>query len=131
MRIYFVFARYCGASLLAAVIDSLVFYLAYSRTANLAASQLAGRMVAIAVVFMVARNVVFRSAESVPRALAKYLTLAAVMGLVSYSLMGYLRRAAGVPILLSKVAAESLLFIANFTIQRQFVFARSKNEKAE
>jgi len=131
MRIYFVFARYCGASVLASVIDSSVFYLVYNKTANLALSQLAGRAVAIAVVFMVARNLVFRSHASVPKVLAKYLTLAAGMGIVSYGLMNFLHRASGAPVLVSKLLAEGLLFVASFTIQRQIVFARSKNEGSE
>jgi len=95
------------------------------------ASQAAGRAVAVAVVFMVARNLVFRSSVSVPKALAKYLTLVTVMGIVSYGMMNYLRRVAGVPVVASKLVAEGLLFLANFSIQRQIVFAGSKSEKAE
>ena len=98
MRIYFVFARYCGASVLAAIIDTLIFSLVFGKTANVVASQAAGRAVAVAVVFMVARNLVFRSSVSVPKALAKYLTLVTVMGIVSYGMMNYLRRVAGVPV---------------------------------
>jgi len=131
MRIYFVFARYCGASVLAAIIDTLIFSLVFGRTANVVASQAAGRVVAVAVVFMVARNLVFRSSVSVPKALAKYLTLVTVMGIVSYGMMNYLRRVAGVPVVASKLVAEGLLFLANFSIQRQIVFAGSKSEKAE
>jgi glycosyltransferase involved in cell wall biosynthesis len=131
MRIYFVFARYCGASLLAAIIDSSVFYLVFSKTADLVASQISGRTIAIAVVFMVARNLVFRSSVSVPKALAKYLTVATVMGIVSYGMMNYLREFGGVPVLLSKLVAEGLLFVASFSIQRQVVFARPKNGKSE
>ena len=46
-------------------------------------------------------------------------------------MMNYLRRVAGVPVVASKLVAEGLLFLANFTIQRQIVFAGSKSEKAE
>lgn len=131
MRIYFVFARYCGASVLAALIDSSVFYAVFSRTADLIMSQIAGRAVAIAVVFMVARSIVFRSHTSISKALAKYLTVATLMGIVSYGLMNYLRHIGGVPVLLSKLIAEGLLFIASFSVQRQVVFARPKNGKSE
>jgi glycosyltransferase involved in cell wall biosynthesis len=131
MRIYFVFARYCGASVLAAIIDTLIFSLVFGKTANVVASQAAGRVVAVAIVFMVARNLVFRSSVSVPKALAKYLTLVTVMGIVSYGMMNYLRRVAGLPVVASKLIAEGLLFLANFAIQRQIVFAGSKSERAE
>ena len=93
-------------SVLAAIIDTLMFSLVFGRTANVVASQAAGRAVAVAVVFMVARNLVFRSSVSVPKALAKYLTLVTVMGIVSYGMMNYLRRVAGVPVVASKLVAE-------------------------
>lgn len=131
MRIYFVFARYCGTSLMAATIDSLVFYLVFSSTGNLMASQVSGRVVAMAAVFLLVRNVVFHSDAKISRSLAKYVMVAIVMGSISYSMLNYLQGVAGMPVLLSKLAAEGLLFLASFSIQRQIVFGRSKTAKSE
>ncbi|HEY3836060.1 MAG TPA: glycosyltransferase [Bryobacteraceae bacterium] len=126
MRIYFVFIRYCGGSLIAAFVDSLVFSLVYRATGNLVTSQVSGRAVAVAIAFAIARNLVFHSHTSVAASFLKYLTLVVVMGFVSFSLMGLLHRATGLPILVCKISAEALLFLANFSIQRQLVFARPK-----
>ena len=126
MRIYFVFIRYCGGSLIAALIDSLVFSIVYRATGNLAASQISGRAVALAIAFAIARNVVFHSHTSVVGSFLKYLALVVVMGFVSFSLMGLLHRTTGLPVLVCKISAEALLFLANFSIQRQLVFRRPK-----
>lgn len=129
MRIYFVFIRYCGASIMAAVIDSLTFSLVYKATDNLLASQVAGRALAVAIAFVIARNVVFRSDLSVVRSLTRYLAFAAIVGAVSFGMINYLREIVGVPVLLAKLLAEGLLFVGNFSIQRQIVFARSRADK--
>jgi glycosyltransferase involved in cell wall biosynthesis len=129
MRIYFVFIRYCGASLMVAILDSLIFSLVYRATGNLVASQISGRAVATGMAFAIARNLVFQSDTSVAKGFMKYLTLVVVMGFVSYSMLSFLHRTTGMPLLPSKLVAEGLLFIANFSIQRQLVFARSRQEK--
>jgi len=129
MRIYFVFARYCGASLMTALVDSLIFSLVYRATENVAVSQVSGRAVATGIAFTMARNLVFQSHTSVAKGFLKYLTLVVVMGFVSYSMLNLLHRTTGLPLLPSKLIAEGLLFLANFSIQRQLVFARSQAEK--
>jgi glycosyltransferase involved in cell wall biosynthesis len=131
MRIYFVFIRYCGASILSAIIDSLFFYLVYSAAGNLLASQVTGRAVATAVAFVVNRKLVFHSDANVAASLAKYLTLVSATGFVSYSMLSYLHQIIGFPVIPSKLIAEGLLFIANFSIQRQIVFVRSKLSRSD
>jgi len=124
MRIYFVFLRYCGSSALAALLDSLTFYLAFSSSGQLVASQAAGRAVAGSVAFLLARHVVFKADVSVAVALSRYVALLAVMGVVSYSLIQLLHTRLGVPVIPAKLLAESVLFLGNFAIQRDFVFVR-------
>jgi putative flippase GtrA len=126
LRIYFVFVRYCGASLTAAFIDSLFFYIAYRFTDKLALSQVAGRLAALVIAFTLQRNLVFRSNVSMARSLAKYMALLVVMGVVSYSMMSFLHQRAHFPVLVAKMTAEGILFLANFSILRQFIFTRSK-----
>jgi putative flippase GtrA len=75
--------------------------------------------------FAIARNLVFQSDTSVLKGFLKYLTLVVAMGFVSYSLLTFLHRTTGMPVLPCKLIAEGLLFVANFSIQRQLVFARS------
>jgi SAM-dependent methyltransferase len=56
--------------------------------------------------------------------LPKYVALVAVNGLVSYSMIQFLHRSFGIRAVPAKLFAESLLFIANFAIQRDLVFTR-------
>ena len=77
--------------------------------------------------FAIARNLVFHSDSSVAKSFLKYLTLVVVMGFVSYSMLSFLYRTTGMPLISCKLIAEGLLFVANFSIQRQLVFARSKS----
>ncbi|MCX6623921.1 MAG: bifunctional glycosyltransferase family 2/GtrA family protein [Acidobacteria bacterium] len=125
LRIYFVFVRYCGASLAAAFVDSLFFYIAWHFSGRLAWSQVAGRLAALLIAFTLQRKLVFRSNVGMGRSLAKYLVLLVVMGVVSYSMMSFLNQRAHLPVLAAKMTAEGLLFLANFSILRQFIFTRA------
>lgn len=128
MRIYFVFLRYCGSSTAAAIVDSLTFYLVFRSTQNMIASQIAGRALAVCVAFVLARTVVFRSKTGINISLAKYLALVAVMGFVSFNLIRGLNGYFGLNVMVSKLMAEGMLFLGNFAIQRDFVFARPNRE---
>lgn len=130
MRIYFVFVRACGASMLTACIDSLMFSLAFSATGNLAASMIVGRAVAIVVAFFMARNLVFRSSSSVMKSFGKYIAAAIVMGTVSFNLLKFFHASLGFPVLPAKLTAEGLLFLVSFSIQRQIIFGRPGNGEA-
>ncbi|HKV39433.1 MAG TPA: bifunctional glycosyltransferase family 2/GtrA family protein [Blastocatellia bacterium] len=124
MRIYFLFLRYCGSSLLAFVVDSAVFYPVLFSSGNLALSQVAGRAASVCVNFFVVRNLVFQSGGSVIKALAKYLTLVAGSGLIAYTMIAFMHARLGLPIAAAKLAAEGLLFLGNFVIQRDLIFTR-------
>jgi len=125
MRIYFVFLRYCGAGMLAALIDSLVFYTVYRSGGNLVRSQIAGRCVAVAVTFLIAKKIVFRSDVGVLQSLAKYLGLVILMTFVAYNMIRFFSERLGLPVLAAKMLSEGLLFFVNFTVQREIVFVRS------
>lgn len=124
MRIYFLFLRYIGSSLMAFVIDSAVFYPVLFYSHNLPLSQAAGRCVSAFIIFFVVRNLVFQSGVSVVQALAKYLALVAASGLIAYSLITLMNSRLGVPVPVAKLAAEGFLYLGNFVIQRELIFTR-------
>lgn len=124
MRIYFVLFRFGMLSLLTAVLDNAVFFLAYRALGSIAASQALARGVAVLFNYTSARRAVFLSREPHPIVLPKYLALVAASGLASYGLIRLLHEAAGLPVMASKLTAETLLFALNFLVQRDFVFKR-------
>lgn len=126
LRIYFVFARYCGSALMAAGVDTLVFSVVYSRLGDLAVSQAAGRIVAMCAAFLVLRSIVFRSDVAPWMTFAKYAGLVAFSGWVSFGLIELLRDQAHLPVLEAKLLAEGVLFLGNFAIQRQLIFTKRR-----
>jgi putative flippase GtrA len=67
---------------------------------------------------------VFLSREQHRIALPRYLLLAAANVTLSYALITFLTGYFSVAVIPAKISVESVLFIGNFAIQRDFVFAR-------
>jgi len=124
MRIGFVLLRFTALSLMTAGVDNLCFFLSYTGTGRIGTSQVTGRAVAVLFNYGAARRAVFLSRERHRILLPRYLLLVVASGCASYALIQWLRAALGWSVMAAKMTAESLLFIANFAIQREFVFQR-------
>ncbi|MBM4094785.1 MAG: glycosyltransferase [Planctomycetes bacterium] len=123
-RIYFVLLRFTFVSLISAVLDNLVFAAVFACWPNLGAAQITGRVLATLFNFWGNRNTVFRSKEQVTRTLPKYLLLVAVSGAMSYGLIRLFSLSGVMDVYVAKILAETILFFANFVVQRDFVFPR-------
>jgi glycosyltransferase involved in cell wall biosynthesis len=122
LRIYYVLLRYFGSSLLAALVDNLVFFAAFVATANILGSQVLGRAASVSFNYWLNRNSVFFSKAPHRSAVAKYLALVVASGALSYGLiLAFV--ALGFAVLPAKICAESLVFFLNFWVQRAFIFA--------
>jgi putative flippase GtrA len=128
MRIYFLLLRFSVLSLATAVLDNVIFVLAYSATASIGESQITGRFLAMIFNYLAARSAVFHSQQRHAVVFPKYAALVAGNGLLSYMLIQFLHFRVGWRTITSKLVAEGLLFVASFTIQRDFVFTRSRRE---
>lgn len=124
MKIYFVLLRFSSVSLMTAALDTLVFYLAYRRLGNVAASQALGRLVAVAFNYSMVRRAVFFSNLRHASVLPEYLLLVCLSGITSYAGIQFLNSRFHIQLLLAKLLVETLLFFANFAIQRDFIFGR-------
>jgi glycosyltransferase involved in cell wall biosynthesis len=127
MRIYFVLMRFSLVSLATAAIDNLVFFLCYQASGIIFVSQVLARSAAVLFNYSTARRAVFLSGEKHIYTLPKYLALVAVNGLLSYAIIRYLADEHRWPVMPAKLLVESLLFLANFAIQRDFIFTRSRS----
>ena len=125
MKIYFVLLRFSSVSLMTAALDSLIFYLAYRRLGNLALSQALGRAVAVAFNYSMVRRAVFFSKLQHASVLPKYLLLVCLSGTASYAGIQFLNSRFHIQPLPAKLLVETLLFFANFAIQRDFIFGKS------
>jgi putative flippase GtrA len=124
MRIYFVLLRFSMISLVTAVIDNLTFYLVFHATGAIAGAQIAGRTAAVLFNYRSVRRAVFFSDQPHRVVLPRYLALVAANALVSYAGIRLLSTFTPLGVFPSKILTESMLFIANFTIQRDFIFTR-------
>ena len=129
MRIYFVLARFCSVSLLTALLDNIVFYLAWRRGLGLLAAQAAGRAAGLAFNYAMVRNKVFRTGDPVRVSLPRYLALVLASGALSYECIRLLSGAARLPVLATKLAVETALFFLNFVVERDWVFTRPRRHQ--
>ena len=122
MRIYFVLFRFSLLFLLTAALDFAVFVVAYQFTTSALASQAISRAIAGMCNYPAARRTVFLFHESHQSLLPKYIAVVAAGAAVSYGLILLLTRLFGMNPIAAKLTAEVLMFIANFILQRDFVF---------
>lgn len=127
MRIYFVLLRFSMISLVTALIDNVTFYLVFHGLGNIALAQIAARTAAVAFNYRAVRHAVFFSEQKHSVVLPPYLALVAVNALLSYTGIRLLSYYTPLSVLQSKILTESLLFLINFTIQRDFIFTRRRN----
>jgi putative flippase GtrA len=124
MRIYFVLLRFSFISMMTACLDNLVFYIFYRASGVVGMSLFGARVIALAFNYAAVRKAVFLSREQHRIALPRYLLLAAANVTLSYALITFLTGYFKVAVIPAKISVESVLFIGNFAIQRDFVFAR-------
>ncbi len=127
MRIYVLLLRFSLLSLLTAVIDNVAFVLLLGMTGSIARSQAVARLLGMTFQYLGARSVVFHSRQRQAVVLPKYVLLVICNGFLSYGLIRLLHDGLGVRTIAAKLLAEGLLFIANFAIQRDFVFTRRES----
>ena len=123
-KIYLVFLRFIGSSLLTALVDNIVFIIVYQLAGNILLGQALARAVATLVNFTINRNFVFRHQEDKWPAFFKYVLLVIVMGAVSYSLINLLVRSTGMSVIGAKILAETALYLVNFATQRTLIFRK-------
>lgn len=114
------------ASSLTAIIDYTVFWAAYNYSFSLITSQVSARFIALLFNYPVVKKMVFYSDRPDSKTFPKYLTLVLFSGFISYNIIKVLMTALGVTVITAKIIAELLIFLANFAIQRDFIFTRKK-----
>jgi putative flippase GtrA len=122
-RIYFVFVRFISSSALTALLDNLVFAIAFQASQSLVASMVLGRLVASAFNFAVNKRLVFHSKELFWKVLAKYVSLVIVLGSIAFALIHFLVAQYQWNAYAAKLVVEGVLLLCSFVLQRDVVFA--------
>ena len=122
MRTHVVLLRFCVLSFTTAILDNVVFYLVFRATGSILGAQTAGRIVSVAFNYRFVRSTVFCSDKSHHSLLPRYMALVVANALLSYAGIRLLTYFTPLSVIVSKIVAETILFVANFTIQRAFIF---------
>ncbi len=128
MKIYFVLLRFSSISLLTAVLDNLLFISAFALGAQIFTAQFIGRCAGVAFNYFAVRRAVFLAPRKHSIAMPRFIALATVSGIASYACIRLLVETLKLPVIEAKLLAESVLFFANFAIQREWVFAPSEEQ---
>jgi len=131
MKIYSVFTRFLLISFTTFLIDVVVFSIVDWTTNNIALSMVIARLVAGVYQFTVVRGFVFKSNRSVVSSAFWYTLLVAASGLVSYALITAATLVSSVDVVVLKVVSETLLIIANFSIQRLLIFPMTSSRTSD
>lgn len=129
LRISFTLLRFFVVALLTALVDYTVFVTVWLLGAPIYRAQIMARFVAMFFNYAAVRNTVFCSGQSHSQVAPRYLLLVVASGVVSYSMILFLLARFTGSVILAKMVAESLVFVANFAIQRDFVFTVPRSRK--
>lgn len=123
VKIYFVLFRYILSSAATALFDYLVFLLILPLTGgSILLSTYLSRAAALCVNYTLVRNLVFDSRTALRRTFPLYLLLVCVSGFLSAMIVMGLKSTLGLDERLGKLLAETVLYLINFLIQRDFIF---------
>ena len=127
MKIYFVLLRFGSVSMMTAVLDNLIFYLAYRRTGHVLGAQVLARVFAVTFNYTMVRRSVFYSRQRHKTVLPKYLGLVVASGTASYGGIRWLTAAFAIGAVAAKLLVETFLFFVNFAVQRVLIFKPQEN----
>ena len=129
MKIYFLLLRFSFSSVLASLLDFIVFTISYKLSANVLLSIFVGRYtIGPFVNFVVNKRFVFHHKGSAVASLVKYYSFATIMGLIASVLIQNLAARFLISVIISKILVETFLFTVSFTVQRDYIFAnKSEN----
>jgi len=124
LRIYFVFLRFCTLSLVTALLDFIVFSIAFLCSHAILFSFITARMVAGSFNFYFGKQLIFKSDRHIwPEAL-RFTGLVLFLMMISYGLVNSMVYFLDINVYTSKIIAEFGLFLLSFSAQRLFVFHR-------
>lgn len=129
-NIYFVLFRYGLSSVVTTLADFIVFIISINAGLGVFASNMAARTVSIGVQFTLLNKMVFQTDAGLSKFLF-FVFYVYLMGVFSSTLQLAAVNNLGLPIIISKLIIESILFILNFAFLRSFLFRKHNASNGE
>ncbi len=124
MRIYFLLFRFGFSSIMTSILDYAVFVIAYQFGKNLWMSILVSRSCAALFNFYFNQKIVFKKSFRSFMAV-RYFFLVAILGFMSYALISFATQQTSLPVYITKILVELILFYMSFVLQRDYVFKKN------
>jgi glycosyltransferase involved in cell wall biosynthesis len=121
-KIYFSLFRFLGTSLVAALLDNIIFIILFSLGNTILTSQAGSRAIVMVVNYVMVKKMVFHSSEQNKIAIPKYVLAVVLLGAISYGLIIAASDVFSIPVILAKIAVETIVFVSSFLVQRSFIF---------
>lgn len=125
LKIYLVFIKFNISSLITAFVDYLIFFICTLSGCSLALSMVSGRAASWVVNYTINKKFVFNSCSGTLPSLRLYMIFEVGLAIIAYLGILIVHQNFDINIYASKIFVESLLYLINFTMQRDFVFERS------
>jgi len=126
-KIYFSLFRFLGTSLVAALLDNIIFIILFSLGNTILTSQAGSRAIVMVVNYVMVKKMVFHSSEQNKIAIPKYVLAVVLLGAISYGLIIVASDVFSIPVILAKIAVETIVFVSSFLVQRSFIFKEDSN----
>lgn len=127
-QIYSALLRFCGSSLLGALVDYGIFWLLlYAKVPILGATYLA-RCVSGCVNFACNRRVVFKSRGKISGQVFKYIVTAIIISTLSGLGVTALNVYLSFPPVLAKLLVDTILYFASYYVQANYIFKRAEEQ---
>lgn len=126
MQSVYTFLRYVAASLSTALIDYIVFYISFSFSNNVLSSIYIARVIAVTYNFLFVKNIVFHTCRRrLVTCILLHFTLVCISGFFAAQIINVITSRIAVNVLFAKSAAELLLYLPIYFIQKEFIFKES------
>ncbi len=123
IRIYLPIIKFALSSISCGIIDFVLLFLFNALTQNLLFSVVAARMISSLCNYFINRTLVFNTqSQSHLSSIIKYYALVVFILVCNYSLIILFVNIVGLPLVVSKLATECILYLFSYIIQHKIVF---------
>lgn len=122
LSIYFVLFRHIGNSIFTALIDYVVFVIAFSLGFGLLTCMISGRVVSGSFNFIVGKTFVFRTKRNLKFEIISYIFLTTILMFISMQGIKAISYYTGISEIIAKPICELTIFAISFLAQRFFIF---------
>lgn len=125
IRIYLPILKFCISSVTCGILDFALLLLFKMISGSLLYSVIASRVVSSLCNYLLNKNMVFdaKAGKKVISLIQYYLLVAVILGL-NYLLISFMNETIGIPLIISKLLTEGLLFALSYTVQHKIIFKK-------